>query len=76
MNELDKLREMLTDAGIPFESIQEKGQHGFVELGRENYGENGKWLRNQIIYGRGSRGCGIGNLTVFVNLEAMVLNKV
>lgn len=49
MNALDKLREMLNEAKIPYESYQE----AWSEL---LYGwdgsEGAQWQRNQIIYGR------------------------
>jgi hypothetical protein len=61
MNELDKLREMLTSANIPFESYQEKhpallSDNDFWKdnfmLCAKRYGECGIYGRNQIIYGR------------------------
>lgn len=54
MNELDKLRQMLTDANIPFESRQEENNAPFSDLqwAREESGEACKWRRNQVIYGR------------------------
>lgn len=54
MNELDKLRQMLTDAKIPFESRQEKWDVRFpvFPFEKEEYGEACKWSRNQVIYGR------------------------
>lgn len=61
MNELDKLREMLISANIPFESYREKHpallsdndfwKNNFM-LCAERYGECGIYGRNQIIYGR------------------------
>lgn len=61
MNELDKLRQMLTEANIPFESYQEKHpallsdddfwKNNFM-LRAEQYGECGIYRRNQVIYGR------------------------
>lgn len=59
MNELDKLDEMLTDAGIPFERIKEAcfDKYGSFHASiHERFGEAGKWLRNQIIYGRDNHG--------------------
>ena len=58
MNELDKLRKMLRDAGIPFEDYQEK--HPFYSENAvldsiKMYGpEASRYSRNQIIYGRNS----------------------
>lgn len=59
MNELDKLRQMLTDAKIPFESRQEKWdeQAQIPPFAKEEYGEACKWRRNQVIYGRAEH-CG------------------
>lgn len=61
MNELDKLRKMLTEANIPFESYQKKHpallsdnefwKNNFMQCA-EQYGECGIYERNQIIYGR------------------------
>lgn len=61
MNELDKLRQMLKAANIPFESYQEKHpsllsdnefwKNNFM-LCAKRYGECGVFGRNQIIYGR------------------------
>lgn len=51
MNEIDKLRHMLDEAHIPYESIIEEFDIGFipyVECKADNY------RRNQIIYGRTS----------------------
>ena len=52
MNELDKLRQMLTDANIPFESRQEEQIARIANAlwAREVYGEACKWQRNQVIY--------------------------
>lgn len=58
MNELDKLREMLTKAGIPYEDKIEPVDKITNELmtkhpeSVEYYGEARKWRRNQVIYGR------------------------
>lgn len=50
MNELDKLRQMLTDAKIPFISYQERRpEYNFFRP--EIFGEAGRWSRNQVIYG-------------------------
>lgn len=54
MNELDKLRDMLTKAGIPYEDEQDPmTNHRLIssELTRR-FGEAGNWWRNQVIYGR------------------------
>ena len=54
MNELDKLRDMLTKAGIPYEDEQEPmGDRRLLSLEpKRRYGEAGNWWRNQVIYGR------------------------
>lgn len=61
MNELDKLRQMLTVANIPFETYQEKHpallsdndfwKNNFLQCAKI-YGECGIYGRNQVIYGR------------------------
>lgn len=53
MNELDKLREMLDKAEIPYEDIQIEHIPG-TELANEawRYGDAGRWKVNQVIYGR------------------------
>lgn len=56
MNELDKLRKMLDEAKIPYESYQK-------EWGRDKplinwSGEAGKYEKNQVIYGRYDGGLG------------------
>ena len=56
-NELDKLRAMLDEAEIPYDSYQEEWK--FIENLPENvrdevrktYGLAGRWLHNQVIYG-------------------------
>ena len=54
MIEIDELRRMLTDAGIPFESyIEESKTPRFYAT---EYGEAGKYDRNQVIYGRCEEG--------------------
>ena len=50
-NELDKLRKMLTDAGIPFEDHQEKWPAAYDNLIRIEC-EADKYAINQIVYGR------------------------
>lgn len=50
MNELDKLRTMLDDAGIPYESIQEERAE-VPDFAKKMFGEAAKWTRNQVIYG-------------------------
>lgn len=58
MNELDKLRKMLDDTNIPYESFVELVEDKkwmdakYKKHLLERYGEAGKYLRNQIIYGR------------------------
>lgn len=51
MNELDKLRAMLTKAGIPYEDVIEP-MEAFSEHFVNYYGGAGRFRRNQIIYGR------------------------
>lgn len=51
MNELDKLRQMLTDAGIPFESHQVQWGCPILPFEKERHGEACKWSVNQVIYG-------------------------
>ena len=50
MNEIDKLRKMLEDANIPFESYIDKREDIAKYLGARK--EVDKYMRNQIIYGR------------------------
>lgn len=50
MNEIDKLRKLLTDAEIPFENYIEEVKT--PRFRATEYGEAGKYDRNQIIYGR------------------------
>lgn len=54
MNELDKLRDMLTAAEIPFESIQEEFDEEYIKRSPcpEFYAGNRRYHQNQIIYGR------------------------
>lgn len=53
MNELDKLREMLDKAGIPYENLQVEYALG-TESANEarRYGDAGRWKVNQVVYGR------------------------
>ena len=53
LNELDKLRTMLTDAGIPFESKQQLIDPKYYDIYDcyQYSGPAGKWQRNQVIYG-------------------------
>lgn len=53
MNELDKLRQMLKDAGIPFEDYKE-GYNAYTLQYVHITCEADNWSRNQIIYGRSS----------------------
>ena len=56
MNELDKLREMLKEAEIPYEDYQElRLEEEDLIYWLKHSGENGKYKRNQIIYGRYSK---------------------
>ncbi len=58
MNELDKLREMLKEANIPFINKQELWAEGGIPLSLiEAYGKNGEWKRNQVTYGDGLVDC-------------------
>lgn len=54
-NELDKLRWMLDEAEIPYDSIQKEWLPEFYETLpnelREMYGGNSRWVHNQVIYG-------------------------
>lgn len=51
-NELDKLRHLLDEASIPYESIKEEWDKRCSYNGnREMYGEASRYQRNQIIYG-------------------------
>ena len=50
MNVLDKLREMLNEAEIPYESYQEKWPGEWQPAWDKS--EASRWPRNQIIYGR------------------------
>ena len=57
-NELDKLREMLTEAKIPYEDCYEEHDEVTKKFMREHpdyassWGEIGKkWRRNQVVYG-------------------------
>ena len=54
-NELDKLRDMLTEAGIPFESIKTEFEQEYMDclaLYRHDISPNERYMRNQVIYGR------------------------
>lgn len=56
MNELDKLRDMLTKAGVPYEDeIEPMTEQRLINPELANiWGEAGrKWWHNQVIYGRG-----------------------
>ena len=56
MNELDKLRKMLEEEGIPFISKQALWAEGVIPLPLSTkYGKNGEWKRNQVIYTRGGK---------------------
>ena len=55
MNELDKLRKMLREAKIPFETFQESmdvPDEKSRKYAMLRYGEAWMWKRNQIVYGR------------------------
>lgn len=53
MNELDKLRQMLTDAGIPFESTKEEWPQEAPDIYFvRSECEADKYRINQVIYGR------------------------
>lgn len=50
MNALDKLRELLDEVNIPYESYQEEWPDKWQSALLKNEGT--QWKRNQIIYGR------------------------
>lgn len=52
MNELDILRKMLTDAGIPFESRQEEWPMYQINLFPDHFSGNKVYKVNQIVYGK------------------------
>jgi len=49
--EIDKLRKLLDEAGIPYESVIVP-ETLEPEIHQKLYGEAGKFRRNQVIYGR------------------------
>ncbi|MCR4622652.1 MAG: hypothetical protein K5663_11285 [Clostridiales bacterium] len=49
--EIDKLRKLLDEAGIPYESVIVP-ETLEPEIHKKLYGEAGKFRRNQVIYGR------------------------
>ena len=53
MTQIDELRKMLLEAGIPFENkIRQMDAKTRKHLKpEERYGEAGKWWENQVIYG-------------------------
>ena len=55
MTEIDELRRMLMDAGIPFESRIEESKFP-RSCATELFGAAGKYDRNQVIYGRREKG--------------------
>ena len=68
MNEIDRLRMMLTDSDIPYESIiqlmdydeyikadKERGER-YKEISYDWYGEAANYSLNQVIYGRTASG--------------------
>lgn len=52
MNELDKLRDMLNNEHIPYESFKDLYNPEEIDYNCEYYNNCGKYKRNQIIYGR------------------------
>lgn len=50
-NELDKLRAMLDEAGIPYDSIKEEWREETIKQFPDYYTGNNRYLRNQVIYG-------------------------
>ena len=54
-NELDKLRKMLDDSGIPYENHKEVWPKSYENLIRVIWPAD-KYARNQIIYGRSEYG--------------------
>lgn len=51
-NQLDKLRHMLDEAKIPYESFKEVYDPKIIDFNSDYYNGNGKYKRNQIIYGQ------------------------
>ena len=47
--EIDKLRKMLTDAGIPHVNLRERYPID-VPWPRQTWGKAGTWIRNQVLY--------------------------
>jgi len=56
MNEIEKLRKMLDEAGIPYENRQEKASEDKAKERKAIWGEAGGWNKNQIIYGENGKG--------------------
>lgn len=50
-NELDRLRAMLDEAGIPYDSIQEEWRQDIKDAFPAYYEGNNRFMKNQIIYG-------------------------
>ena len=50
-NELDKLRAMLDEADIPYDSMQEEWKEEFTKVMPEMFTGNNRFVKNQIIYG-------------------------
>ena len=48
-NQLDKLRHMLDEAKIPYESFKEAYDPKIIDFNSDYYNGNGKYKRNQII---------------------------
>jgi len=51
INELDKLRAMLDEAKIPYDSFQEEWRKEVIEEFPDYYSGNNRFSRNQVIYG-------------------------
>lgn len=50
-NELDKLRAMLDEADIPYDSMQEEWSDEIKAVVPDYYTGNNRFMRNQVIYG-------------------------
>ena len=50
-NELDKLRWLLDEANIPYQSYKEELSDKLIEMNSEYYSGNYRYYCNQIIYG-------------------------
>lgn len=55
-NELDKLRAMLDEAGIPYDSIKEEWSQEIKDAIPDYYIGNNRYCHNQIVYGAAQNG--------------------